>query len=72
MIQLHVSDTYATSDDLLLALEQIVGMIGEGYTSGYTPHWTITGEQEELTCAAEGDDSCTVLPGESECRSCGA
>lgn len=50
MIRLTLADEYKTTDDLLLALEHIVGLIGGGCTSGHYPTWSLTGEEAECVC----------------------
>lgn len=47
MIQLSIASSYATIDDLRLALEYIISQIDAGFTSSYEPHWTILGEEED-------------------------
>jgi hypothetical protein len=47
MVQIHVSTSTNTKEELADLLRHIASQIDEGYTSGYTPHWTITGEEEK-------------------------
>ena len=45
-LTLKITETFDTTDELLTAIEHIAGLIGEGYTSGFHPGWSLDGEQD--------------------------
>lgn len=47
MITIEIDEETATHNDMVYVLERVLELIKQGYTSGYEPSWSLSGEEEE-------------------------
>lgn len=55
-LSIEIESTFETTDDLVDALKEISSLVNQGFTSGYDPRWSLSGEGLDL--AAGNAKSC--------------
>lgn len=67
MIKIEIHEEVSNAEEMVDLLNEIATKVKEGYTSGYHPGWTISGEEEKLSKCCNAS-----MIGGVQCEACGS